>query len=209
MTEKRVFRSDTFVNRSFVAGIPFILMFGGLTHFAFAWLGKTNWAAPFVPVNESVWEHLKMSYWTTFLWFFFIFLFSERDTGFRHPAGCWRGSCPCCSARCSSSLDSTRSKVLSVSNPFSLTGCCSFSASSAVNCLLPGPIDMSNLTAFGSEWQSRSGLFSRLLLCCSLSSLPSCRSFWILRPEAMGFRLLKEGGYSRQLRSDLPKKNNA
>ena len=68
MTEKRVFRSDTFVNRSFVAGIPFILMFGGLTHFAFAWLGKTNWAAPFVPVNESVWEHLKMSYWTTFLW---------------------------------------------------------------------------------------------------------------------------------------------
>ena len=75
MTEKRVFRSDTFVNRSFVAGIPFILMFGGLTHFAFAWLGKTNWAAPFVPVNESVWEHLKMSYWTTFLWFFFIFLF--------------------------------------------------------------------------------------------------------------------------------------
>lgn len=54
MTEKRVFRSDTFVNRSFVAGIPFILMFGGLTHFAFAWLGKTNWAAPFVPVNESV-----------------------------------------------------------------------------------------------------------------------------------------------------------
>ena len=55
-------------------GVPDPLAVGGLTHFAFAWLGKTNWAAPFVPVNESVWEHLKMSYWTTFLWFFFIFL---------------------------------------------------------------------------------------------------------------------------------------
>ena len=75
MTEKRVFRSDAFVIRSFVAGIPFILMFGGLSHFAFAWFGKASWAAPFVPVNESVWEHLKMSYWSTFLWFFFIFLF--------------------------------------------------------------------------------------------------------------------------------------
>ncbi|WP_320163255.1 DUF6512 family protein [uncultured Trichococcus sp.] len=75
MTEKRTFPSDVFVVRSFIAGIPFILMFGGLSHFAFAWLGKASWAAPFVPVNESVWEHLKMSYWSTFLWFFFIFLF--------------------------------------------------------------------------------------------------------------------------------------
>ena len=75
MTEKRVFRSDAFVIRFFVAGIPFILMFGGLSHFAFAWLGNVSWAAPFVPVNESVWEHLKMSYWSTFLWFLFIFLF--------------------------------------------------------------------------------------------------------------------------------------
>ena len=75
MTEKRVFQSDAFIIRPFVAGIPFILIFGGLSHFAFAWFGKASWAAPFVPVNESVWEHLKMSYWSTFLWFLFIFLF--------------------------------------------------------------------------------------------------------------------------------------
>jgi len=82
MTEKRVFRSDAFIIRSFVAGIPFVLMFGGLSHFAFAWLGKASWAAPFVPVNESVWEHLKMSYWSTFLWFFFIFLFFGKKYRF-------------------------------------------------------------------------------------------------------------------------------
>lgn len=75
MTEKRVFRSDAFITRSFIAGIPYILMFGGLSHFAFAWFGKANWAAPFVPVNESVWEHLKMSYWSTCLWFLFVLLF--------------------------------------------------------------------------------------------------------------------------------------
>ncbi|WP_107994781.1 DUF6512 family protein [Trichococcus paludicola] len=74
MTEKRVLQSDAFVIRSFIAGIPFILMFGGLSHFAFAWIEEANWAAPFVPVNESVWEHLKMSYWSTFLWFLFVFL---------------------------------------------------------------------------------------------------------------------------------------
>lgn len=78
MTEKRAFRSAASVARSFVAGIPFVLLFGGLSHFAFAWLGKASWAAPFVPVNESVWEHLKMSYWSTFLWFFLIFLFSGK-----------------------------------------------------------------------------------------------------------------------------------
>jgi hypothetical protein len=78
MTETRTFRSDAFVIRSFVAGIPFILLFGGLSHFAFAWFGKASWAAPFVPVNESVWEHLKMSYWSTFLWFFFTFLFFRK-----------------------------------------------------------------------------------------------------------------------------------
>ncbi|PTQ85802.1 hypothetical protein C8U37_103191 [Trichococcus patagoniensis] len=78
MTEKRTFLSEPFVVRSFVAGIPFVLMLGGLSHFAFAWFEKASWAAPFVPVNESVWEHLKMSYWSTLLWFFFIFLFSGK-----------------------------------------------------------------------------------------------------------------------------------
>jgi hypothetical protein len=87
MTDKRVFRSDAFVIRSFVAGIPYILMFGGLSHFAFAWFREANWAAPFVPVNESVWEHLKMSYWSTFLWFFFIFVFFGKR--YRHSPSRW------------------------------------------------------------------------------------------------------------------------
>lgn len=49
MTEKRVFRSDTFVNRSFVAGIPFILMFGGLTHFAIRMAWENQLGGPFRP----------------------------------------------------------------------------------------------------------------------------------------------------------------
>jgi hypothetical protein len=91
MTEKRVVPSNAFVTRSFVAGIPFVLLFGGLSHFAFAWFGEASWAAPFVPVNESVWEHLKMSYWSTFLWFFLIFLFFGKTHRLSTSRWLWAG----------------------------------------------------------------------------------------------------------------------
>ena len=37
-----------------------IITAGSLSHFCFDWSGKSILAAPFFPVNESVWEHLKM-----------------------------------------------------------------------------------------------------------------------------------------------------
>jgi hypothetical protein len=49
-------------------GVLFIIALGSLLHFAFAFLGKPVWLAFLFPVNESVWEHLKMAYWPALLW---------------------------------------------------------------------------------------------------------------------------------------------
>ncbi len=49
-------------------GVLFILGIGTILHFLFAWTGNSPLAAPFAPVNESVWEHLKMAFWPAVVW---------------------------------------------------------------------------------------------------------------------------------------------
>lgn len=49
-----------------VAGVIFVSIAGTLAHFVYAISGENGFAALFVPVNESVWEHLKL------LWFPYI-----------------------------------------------------------------------------------------------------------------------------------------
>ncbi|WP_145924436.1 DUF6512 family protein [Microbulbifer aggregans] len=44
-------------------GAVWILVAGSFLHFAFAWSGHWRPIAAFVPVNESVWEHLKLLFW--------------------------------------------------------------------------------------------------------------------------------------------------
>ena len=46
----------------------FILVFGSSLHFVFEWTGEFLPIAPFVPVNEAVWEHLKMAFWPALIW---------------------------------------------------------------------------------------------------------------------------------------------
>lgn len=46
-----------------LTGIPVIILGGVLLHFCFDWSGRRRLLAVFAPVNESVWEHLKMAYW--------------------------------------------------------------------------------------------------------------------------------------------------
>ncbi len=43
-----------------IVGGVFTLILGTLGHFVYAWSGGEEWAAVFFPVNESVWEHLKL-----------------------------------------------------------------------------------------------------------------------------------------------------
>ena len=40
---------------------------GVLLHFAYEWLDKALWVAPFSGVNESTWEHMKLLFWPMLL----------------------------------------------------------------------------------------------------------------------------------------------
>lgn len=43
-------------------GIPVIIIISSLSHFVYKWSGNSLIAGIFAPVNESVWEHLKMTF---------------------------------------------------------------------------------------------------------------------------------------------------
>jgi len=49
-------------------GIPVLIIFGSLMHFVYEWSGNSTIVGIFAPVNESVWEHLKMTFWPMLIW---------------------------------------------------------------------------------------------------------------------------------------------
>ena len=50
-----------------LAGIITIIILGFLLHYIFSWTSGSKIIGLFVPVNESVWEHLKLGYWSVVL----------------------------------------------------------------------------------------------------------------------------------------------
>jgi hypothetical protein len=74
-----------------IYAIIFLFLIGGMTHFLFALTGKNVVAGAIFPVNESVWEHLKMASFPIFLWWF-IYFFVRRKKESIEPkrwfAGC-------------------------------------------------------------------------------------------------------------------------
>ncbi|HBW12980.1 MAG TPA: hypothetical protein DEF30_04020 [Proteiniclasticum sp.] len=57
-----------FVRSYHILGIFVIVMIAGPLHFAYEWSGENFFVSLIAPVNESIWEHLKMVYWPTVLW---------------------------------------------------------------------------------------------------------------------------------------------
>jgi len=49
-------------------GIVFVFLLGALLHFVFEWSGESRIAGLIASVNESVWEHLKLTYWPALLY---------------------------------------------------------------------------------------------------------------------------------------------
>lgn len=69
-------------------GFFFTAVTGTLLHFTYAWSGQAAWLAPFCPINESVWEHLKLLYWP--LVFFTVLELVQKH---RPPAFLWARAC--------------------------------------------------------------------------------------------------------------------
>jgi hypothetical protein len=59
-------------------GALFIIGFGAVLHFIYAWSGYSDVIALFAPVNESVWEHLKLGFWPLVLFSAIEFPFIRR-----------------------------------------------------------------------------------------------------------------------------------
>ena len=73
----------------FIIGIPIMFILGSLAHFAYDWSCKSAIIGIFTPVNESIWEHLKLSVYPTFIWYFIgLILFLHRIN--------WYEWCVCC-----------------------------------------------------------------------------------------------------------------
>lgn len=50
-----------------LTGIIIITILGFVLHYLFSWTDGSKIVGLFVPVNESVWEHLKLGYWSLVL----------------------------------------------------------------------------------------------------------------------------------------------
>lgn len=63
----------------FIWGIVFICLGGTSLHFAFDLFKKMYVIGLFSPVNESVWEHLKIVFYPTVIWFMILYFTLNLD----------------------------------------------------------------------------------------------------------------------------------
>lgn len=66
--EKKIFNWE-------VAGIFWIIIIGSLLHFVYKWSNNSIIVGMIAPVNESVWEHMKLGYWSLILFIPLEYLF--------------------------------------------------------------------------------------------------------------------------------------
>ena len=65
--------------RRTVVGFVFVSIAGSLFHFIFQWSGYNRLAGIFFPVNESVWEHLKLIYLPFLIWTIAEYYILKKD----------------------------------------------------------------------------------------------------------------------------------
>ena len=60
-----------------VTGILFVSIAGTLAHFLYEWMGKNILVGLFAPINEAVWEHVKLLFFPTLLFTAYACRFRE------------------------------------------------------------------------------------------------------------------------------------
>lgn len=64
-------------------GIPVIFAAAMPLHFLYEWTGKLLFIGFIAPVNESPWEHLKLTFWPILVWWLIVYRIVGRKT--RYP----------------------------------------------------------------------------------------------------------------------------
>ncbi len=60
------------LKRSVIIGILFVMITGSLAHFLYHWSGEHSIVGLFTPVNESIWEHMKLLFFPMLLYSLFM-----------------------------------------------------------------------------------------------------------------------------------------
>lgn len=60
------------LKRFTLIGILFVWIVGSLSHFLYDWTGQNPIVGLFTPVNESVWEHMKLLFFPMLLYFLLV-----------------------------------------------------------------------------------------------------------------------------------------
>lgn len=60
------------LKRYTIIGIIFVVIMGSLAHFLYDWSGNNKIVGLFTPINESIWEHMKLLFFPMFLYSLFI-----------------------------------------------------------------------------------------------------------------------------------------
>lgn len=61
-------KDKTFVRNYQWVGLIVVCLASIPLHFVYEWTGENTIAGLFTPINESIWEHLKLVYWPLLLW---------------------------------------------------------------------------------------------------------------------------------------------
>ncbi len=67
------------LKRYTIIGIFFVLITGTLAHFLYDWSGNNYIIGLFTPINESIWEHMKLLFFPMLIYSFFI-IFKFKKT---------------------------------------------------------------------------------------------------------------------------------
>lgn len=59
-----MFKTYGIIKKWHIAGFFWIVIVGSLLHFTYEWSGNSRIVGYFSPVNESLWEHLKLGYFS-------------------------------------------------------------------------------------------------------------------------------------------------
>ncbi|MEF9935389.1 MAG: DUF6512 family protein [Clostridium sp.] len=64
-------------------GIPISFLLGAFFHYVFNLTGNNPYVGLFVPVNESIWEHLKLAFYPLLIWNIIGYFKFHRDYTFK------------------------------------------------------------------------------------------------------------------------------
>ena len=62
-----------------ISGAAFVIVTGTLLHFVYEWSGNNSFVGVFSPINESVWEHLKLAFVPILFFAFIEYYFLRKD----------------------------------------------------------------------------------------------------------------------------------